>query len=32
MNEVSVHLTIGIKDEQVGWWMKCRTFDYWDSR
>ena len=27
-----VHLTIGIVDEQGGWWMKCRTFDYWDSR
>ena len=23
-----VHLTIGIVDEQGGWWMKCRTFDY----
>ena len=22
-----IHLTIGI-DEQGGWWMKCRTFDY----
>ena len=25
-----VHLTIGIVDEQGGWWMKCRTFDYSD--
>ena len=27
-----VHLTIGIVDEEGGWWMKRRTFDYWDSR
>ena len=27
-----MHLTIGILDEQGGWWMKCRTFEYWDKR
>ena len=27
-----VHLTIGIVDEEGAWWMKRRTFDYWDSR
>ena len=27
-----VHLTIGIVDEQWGWWMKPRTFDYWNTR
>ena len=29
---IVVHLTIGIVDEEAGWWMRCRTFDYWDSR
>ena len=28
VDEVVVHLTIGIVDEEGGWWMKCRTFDY----
>ena len=27
---IVVHLTIGIVDEEGGWWMKCRTFDYLD--
>ena len=31
VDEVSYNLTIEI-DEQGGLWMKCRTFDYWDTR
>ena len=27
-----LHLTIGIRDEEGGWWMKCGTFEYWGSR
>ena len=36
-----VHLTIEgdgysvahlIMGDEGGWWMKCRTFDYWDKR
>ena len=27
-----VHLTIKIVEEEAAWWMKRRTFDYWDSR
>ena len=31
VDEVSYILPIEI-DEQGGLWMKCRTFDYWDTR